>query len=169
LPPLEYGTNEKSFKPIFLDIGLMNHLLKLRLINVEALITVNEGSLAEQFIGQQLLSAPPYFRDKQLYYWNREQRNAEAELDYLLESKNIILPIEVKAGKSGKLKSLHLFMSIKQTKTAIRFNTEQPSMVDIDTKVNLKKQAVPVSYKLINLPLYLCNLIWQEKNVFDKF
>jgi len=97
--------NEKTSKALFLDIGLANHLLKLRLLDIEQLITTNEGSLAEQFTGQQLLSLSPFYVDKQLYYWNREKRNSEAEIDYLIEVNGEIVPIEVKAGKTGTLKS----------------------------------------------------------------
>jgi len=50
--PLSMGVNDRAFKPLFLDIGLANHLLKLRLTDVDSLITINEGSLAEQVVGQ---------------------------------------------------------------------------------------------------------------------
>jgi len=156
-PPLEYGVNEKMIKPLFLDIGLANHLLKLRLLDLDQLVTANEGGLAEQFTGQQLLSFLPFYIDKQLYYWSREKRNSEAEIDYLLEINNMILPVEVKAGKSGTLKSLHVFMTEKNRQTALRINSGLPSEVLIKTKVLVNKQLKDVQYHLISIPFYLLN------------
>ena len=153
--PLDSGVNEKFFKPLFLDIGLVNHILKLRLIDIENLITVNEGNLAEQFIGQQLLSLAPVYIDNQLYYWAREKRNAEAEIDFVIELKNSILPIEVKAGKAGSLKSLHIYIAEKNLKTALRFNIDIPSIGLIKNSVNIGKVLKNVEFNLISLPLYL--------------
>jgi len=156
-PPLEYGVNNKVFKPLFLDIGLANHLLNLHLLDIDKLITANEGSLAEQFVGQQLLSMPPFFVDKQLYYWNREKRNAEAEVDYLTVINNEIIPIEVKAGKSGTLKSLHIFMTEKKKKAALRVNADRLSSMQIETFVRVNKETKQVNYSLLSIPFYLLN------------
>lgn len=157
LPPLEYGANEKMFKPLFLDIGLANHLLKLRLLDIEQLITANEGSLAEQFVGQQLLTFMPYYTDKQLFYWNREKRNSEAEIDYLIEVNGEVIPVEVKAGKTGTLKSLHLYMAEKGKQIALRVNTGFPSTVQVDTTVKVNNKYQKANYRLLSLPLYLIN------------
>jgi hypothetical protein len=157
LPPLEYGINEKLFKPLLLDIGLANHLLGLNLIEIDKLLTTHEGSLAEQFVGQQLLSFTPFFKDKKLFYWSRETRNSEAEIDYLIEINGEIIPLEVKAGKSGTLKSLHVFMSEKEKQLALRINADFPSAVKIDTTVTANKKIKKVNYRLLSLPLYLMN------------
>ncbi|MBN2788816.1 MAG: ATP-binding protein [Candidatus Delongbacteria bacterium] len=143
--PLEQGKNDKIIKPLFLDIGLANHILKLRLVDINDLITISEGSLAEQFVGQQLLTTEPFFLDTQLYYWTREAKNSNAELDFVTEFANKIIPIEVKAGKSGTLRSLQIYMKEKKLRTALRFNTDQPSKITTD-------------YDLISLPLYLAPL-----------
>jgi predicted AAA+ superfamily ATPase len=156
-PPLEYGVNEKMIKPLFLDIGLANHLLKLRLLDLDQLVTANEGGMAEQFTGQQLLTFSPYYIDKQLYYWAREKRNSEAEVDYLLEINNTVLPVEVKSGKSGTLKSLHVYMTEKNRQTALRINAGLPSEVPIETKILIGKQLKRVQYRLISIPFYLLN------------
>ncbi len=157
IPPLEYGVNDKMIKPLFLDIGLANHLLKLRLLDTDKLITANEGSMAEQFTGQQLLAFPPFYIDKQLYYWSREKRNSEAEIDYLLETNNTIIPVEVKSGKTGTLKSLHVYMAEKGKQTAIRINADLPSEVWIETTVYVEKQLKNVKYRLVSIPFYLLN------------
>ena len=142
--PIEQGTNSKIIKPLFVDIGLANHILKLRLIDIDNLITVNEGSLAEQFVGQQILASESFYLDARLYYWVREAKNSSAELDFLTEIDNKILPIEVKAGKTGSLKSLQVYVKEKKPKIVLRFNTDLPN------KVNLND-----SCQLISLPLYL--------------
>jgi len=140
--PLAQGKDDRIIKPLFVDIGLANHSLKVRLVDIDDLLTLNEGALAEQFIGQQLLTTEPFFLDTQLFYWTREAKNSAAELDFLTECRHSIVPIEVKAGKTGTLKSLRLYMAEKKLKTAVRFNTDQPSKTAGD-------------YDLISLPLYL--------------
>ena len=152
---MEYGINTKIFKPLFLDIGLVNHILKLDILKLNDVNLINEGSLAEQFVGQQLLTMEPYYKERNIYYWMREKRNAEAEVDYILQLGNNILPIEVKAGKSGKLKSLHVFMLEKKLSTAIRLNADLPSEITVETKLKIENTIKPVSFNLMSLPLYL--------------
>ncbi|MBN2857446.1 MAG: ATP-binding protein [Candidatus Delongbacteria bacterium] len=142
--PLEQGKDTKIYKPLFFDIGLANHILKLRLTDIDNLITINEGGLAEQFVGQQMLSSEPFFLDPQLYYWTREARNSAAELDFLAEANNTIIPVEVKAGKTGTLKSLQVFIEEKKNKIALRLNADQPSVTLFSS-----------GCRLISLPLYL--------------
>lgn len=153
--PLSQDVNDRIFKIIFLDIGLINHILKIRLDDFDNLITANEGTLAEQFIGQQLLTLSPFFMENELYYWIREKRNAEAEIDYLTEVNNSIIPIEVKSGKSGTLKFLQIYISEKKKKTGIRFNINLPSITNVNTQVKLNNKMRKINFKLISLPLYL--------------
>lgn len=84
------------------------------------------------------------FSRPEIYYWNREKKNSAAEVDYLMANGSNIIPIEVKAGKTGRLKSLHLFLDEKASKLALRFNSEIPSVLDL-----------PEKKKLISLPHYL--------------
>jgi len=153
--PIEYGMVEKVFKTLFLDIGLSNHILKLRLTDLENKSLDNEGSLAEQFIGQEFLCFPPYFVESSIYYWMREQRNSAAEIDYVIQSENQIIPIEVKAGKTGTLKSLQIFITEKKLAKAIRFNADLPSTVKVDTSIKINKNMEKVNFQLISLPFYL--------------
>ncbi|MBL1215132.1 MAG: ATP-binding protein [Ignavibacteriae bacterium] len=162
--PLESEINQKVFKPIFLDIGLANHLLKLRLQKIEDLITVNEGNLAEQFIGQQLLSLEPFYLEKQIYYWAREKRNSSAEIDFVTEYNGMIIPIEVKAGKTGTLKSLHIFMKEKKMKYALRFNTDIALTTQVNNEMKIGNNVTEIEYKLISLPLYL---ILEHQRIFE--
>ena len=153
--PLENGVIEKVFKTLFLDIGLSNHILKLRLTDLDNINLYNEGSLAEQFIGQELLCMPPYFIENNVYYWMREKRNASAEVDYVVQSGNQIIPIEVKAGKSGTLKSLQIFVTEKNLDKAIRFNSDLPSTVQVDTSIKINNTMAKVDFQLVSLPFYL--------------
>jgi len=153
--PLEHGVVEKVFKTLFLDIGLSNHILKLRLTDLEDINLSNEGSLAEQFIGQELLCSPPYFTENDIYYWTREQRNSSAEIDYVIQSGNMVIPIEVKAGKTGTLKSLQIYVIEKKLNKALRFNTDMPSTVQVDTSIKISKTIKQVNFQLISLPFYL--------------
>ncbi len=152
--PLKHGVNEKVFKPLMLDIGLMNHILKLPVTEMEGQNFHHEGGLAEQFIGQELISSPPHFMEQGVYYWMREKRNAAAEVDYLSEVDNQIVPIEIKAGKSGTLKSLQVFVVEKQLDKAIRFNAGLPSSTQVDTSIKIANTIKEVKFELISLPLY---------------
>ncbi|MDX2414125.1 MAG: AAA family ATPase [Bacteroidales bacterium] len=153
--PLSLGVSERAFKPLFLDIGLANHLLRLRLTDIDNLNTINEGSLAEQFVGQQLQCSEQFYIESELYYWMRNKRNSEAEIDFVEESNNLPLPIEVKAGKSGTLKSLQVYMFEKKLELAVRFNTDQPTKTNIDTSVRVGTEMCKVRFNLVSLPLYL--------------
>jgi predicted AAA+ superfamily ATPase len=126
--PLGAERDERHFKALFLDIGLVNRLCGLDLVKVEELTTVHEGALAEQFVGQQLLSSAPGFAAPQLFYWAREARNANAEVDFLVSRSPDILPVEVKAGKTGTLRSLFQFLREKGRTRAVRFYTGAPAL-----------------------------------------
>ncbi len=52
--PLGATASDKVFKGILLDIGLASQLCGLTLLSPEQLLVVNEGGLAEQFVGQEL-------------------------------------------------------------------------------------------------------------------
>ena len=107
--PLEANASEKKFKTVFLDIGLMSNLCGFyadKTIDKKKFTAAYNGKMAEQFAGQELRSA----LDRDLFYWSREAHGSSAETDYLIEKEGEIIPIEVKSGKSGRLKSLHLLM-----------------------------------------------------------
>ena len=112
--PLEANAKEKHFKTVFLDIGLMQNMSGLSsdilLSSDEDFIKVNEGAIAEQFTAQELLAYTDYYQVPSLYYWAREARNSSAEVDYVIPCKSSALPIEVKAGKTGTLRSMHIYL-----------------------------------------------------------
>ncbi len=153
-----YENSESNiFKPIFIDIGLVNHIQKVQLTDINKLITGNEGMLAEQFIGQELISSGKSYLDNKLFYWIREEKNSNAETDYIFQHNNILYPVEVKAGKTGTLKSLHIYLNEKKLKTGIRFNLDKPSIGNFSIILKNSKIDEILHYKLISLPLYFCS------------
>jgi len=110
--PLEASASERFFKTIFLDIGLMQNICGLdgETFLREEFIQVNSGAVAEQFVGQELLAYKNIYQEASLYYWVREARNSSAEVDYLIPHLGKAIPVEVKSGKTGRLRSMHLFL-----------------------------------------------------------
>ena len=105
--PLGAASNEKRFKAAFLDIGLMQRLCGLpvdREMQHRDLLDVYRGQLAEQFVAQELVAA----HRGELFYWSREARGSRAEVDFLVVQDGRIHPVEVKSGRGGQLRSLHL-------------------------------------------------------------
>ena len=154
--PLSIHLKDDIYKPLFFDIGLVNSIGNIQLVNIQELITINEGSLAEQFIGQELLTIEKSYIDSQLFYWMREKKNASAEVDYIFQHNNSLFPVEVKAGKTGSLKSLHIFLLEKKLNVGIRFNLDLPSFGELSTKVRIGNSTEELNYKLVSLPLYMC-------------
>jgi uncharacterized protein len=153
--PLTKHVNDDVFKALFLDLGLSNSMSKIQLTDPQNILTINEGAIAEQYAGQELLSLQPAYSEPALFYWVREEKNADAEVDFLYQHKNTIFPVEVKAGKTGTLRSMHIFLYEKKLKTGIRFNTDLPSVGKFTTKVRSGNKSGDITYKLLSLPLYL--------------
>lgn len=150
--PLAAEQKEKDFKTFFLDIGLV---LSASGLNIDAigmeLNTVAKGSIAEQFIAQHLLDDRELFQKPQLHYWNRQKQGAVAEVDFLSEYKGKVVPIEVKSGAAGAMRSLQVFMKLKKSNAgfALRFLSNLPERQKVE--IVGKDQ----SYELISLPHYL--------------
>ena len=80
------------------------------------------GGVAEQFAGQELLALQSPFRRDELYYWGRQAKNSTAEIDYLVEIDSRIVPVEIKSGPKGRLRSLFMYIEKYQCKTAYRIS-----------------------------------------------
>lgn len=154
--PLNADIKDTVYKLLFMDIGMMNHICGNDWTVLQSFPDhelVNEGAIAEQFIGQQLLSG--HESVPSLNYWVRQARTSNAEVDYVISRGRSIIPVEVKSGKSGSLKSLQQFVMKKDTPLAVRFDLNHPGLQDISHKINTGKGIEPVDYKLLSLPLYL--------------
>lgn len=110
--PLGAEKNERKFKAFFFDIGLVQRMLGLDLKTwVQQSIDLKTlGPMAEQLVAQEIVAYSNYQQSAQLYYWHRESKGSNAEVDFLVAKKDMIIPIEVKANVRGGLKSLNLFL-----------------------------------------------------------
>jgi predicted AAA+ superfamily ATPase len=156
--PLQADMEEKVYKLIFLDVGLMNAICGLGWNTISQMtetVLINEGIIAEQFIGQHLLDMLSKSPNRELNYWLREGRSSNAEVDYVVAIDGRIIPVEIKAGATGSLKSLHQFVGEKGVSIAVRFDTGLPATQSIDTRIRRGEKTVDVKYQLISLPLYL--------------
>lgn len=107
--PLGATANQKKFKASILDIGLLQRLCQVPVdleLKQENLLAMYRGKLAEQFVAQELQT----WHSSELFYWSRDTRGSNAEVDYLVVYKGEIYPVEVKSGKGGSLRSLHLML-----------------------------------------------------------
>lgn len=147
--PIGATKHIEKYKVMLLDVGLTQSLLDLDLkdwfLN-ESSVFLNRGTLIEAFVGQELLVYQDMYRDTTLYYWKRDIKGSEAELDYLIQWKGQLIPIEVKSAKGGHLKSLHLFLeTYPKTPFGIRFSTHNYSVHQKITSYPL--YAVPLGIK----------------------
>ncbi|MBB72307.1 MAG: AAA family ATPase [Legionellales bacterium] len=153
--PLGAEMNDKSQKVISLDVGLTSAMLGLTLqstLQLDDLTLINQGGVSEQVVGQLLRTIEPSYIDPALYYWNRSEKSSNAEIDYLFANEGKVIPIEVKSGSTGSMKSLHTFMQQKGLSLAVRINSDNPSLTKVDVKTSEGK---PVAYQLLSLPFYL--------------
>ena len=155
--PLGAGIDDRTYKLLFMDVGLMNHVCGVDGPTVDAMDEarlVNEGGIAEQYIGQELASLGGGERRPDLHYWLRQSRKGNAEVDYVISRGDWIIPIEVKAGRSGSMKSLLQFAHEKQPPLAVRFDTNPTSLHTIRHTIRTADGLQPVTVKLLSLPLY---------------
>lgn len=107
--PLGASASSKIFKTVLLDTGLMRYLTGMPTdveYSTPDLLSIYRGGIAEQFTGQELSVS----QNGNLYYWSRHAKSSTAEVDFCVTAESAIIPVEVKSGPSGKLKSMHLFL-----------------------------------------------------------
>lgn len=153
--PLGAEAHERFLKVIMLDCGLCGTSLGLslhQLRSVSEISMINNGGMAEQLVGQLLRTVSPPYAPPSLYYWHREKKGAEAEIDYIIQYENQVIPVEVKAGTTGTLKSLHQFVKEKKKTIAIRVNSNFPRLGPVSVKDSLGSS---IEYTLLSLPFYL--------------
>jgi predicted AAA+ superfamily ATPase len=125
--PLGAEINPKKQKMLLLDTGILQRLQDFDLTDIlfsNDFNLVNKGSIAEMYVGLELLKTSSCYMQRQLYYWQREQKNNHAEVDYVVQQSEKIIPIEVKSGTSGKMQSLYLFMNEKKSEYGVRTSLE---------------------------------------------
>lgn len=130
--PVGAGPDLQDFKVLFLDVALCQVMLGLQAgdwIIKPLEMFANKGELVEAFVGQELLAYANSSMKQELYYWRRNAPSSQAEVDYLIQQKENIIPIEVKSGAGSTLKSMHMFLdSHPKSPYGIRFSTQQYSV-----------------------------------------
>lgn len=145
--PLNGLINEKKFKLLFLDIGLLKRAsnLDIDLLMQENISLINQGQLIEQYVGQELLAYQDTHTPPELFFWESDQKNSQAEVDYVISVGSQIIPIEVKSGAYGRLKSLQMFM--------------EKNKVPLGLKVSIDPFEKSHEGKIASIPLYLISEI----------
>jgi uncharacterized protein len=122
--PLAAGVHESIFKMLFLDIGLFHAISGIYSDTAKEkdFTAIFKGAVAEQFAGQELMAHQSPYTKAELFYWGRSAKNSTAEVDYLIEKEARIIPVEIKSGSKGRLKSMHIFIEKYNSETAIKIS-----------------------------------------------
>lgn len=144
---------KKSPRLQILDTGLLNYFAGIQqdIIRTDDLNSIYKGTVIEHLVGQELLSSK-YNALSSLHFWARDKNSSSAEIDFLLPYGINLIPIEVKSGKEGTLKSLHIFMDDAPHDIAIRLYSGNFGISDIETKIGKR-------FRLINLPYFLTSQV----------
>ncbi len=131
--PLGAGANPQRQKMLVYDTGIFQRIMGLDLADFllsENFEAINKGNLAEQFVGLELIKSESCYQFPSLYYWHREAKSSNAEVDYVIRISQKIVPVEVKSGKKGSMQSLFLFLREKKLQKGIRISNENFSVYD---------------------------------------
>lgn len=131
--PLGAEINTKKRKMMVFDTGLFQRMLGLNLSELilsNDLEVINKGAIAEIFVGLELQKSSSSYSKDDLYFWKREVKSSNAEVDYVFQQGENIIPLEVKAGTRGSMQSMHLFISEKSSEFGIRCSSENFSSFD---------------------------------------
>jgi predicted AAA+ superfamily ATPase len=131
--PLGSEINPKFRKMLLLDTGVFQRLLGLKLSDIllnDNFDAINKGGIAEMFVGTELLKSASPYEQTQLFYWTREGRNSRAEVDFVVQIGDKIVPVEVKSGSSGKMQSMWQFLKEKQSEYGVRTSLENFGQYD---------------------------------------
>ena len=146
--PIGAEINPKKRKMLIFDTGIYQRLLGLNLADLflsDEIDFVNKGAIAELFVGLELTKNNTDFLAN-LYYWQRESKGSQAEVDYVIQDNYAIIPIEVKAGTKGAMQSMYKFFEEKKSDLGIRTSLENFGKID----------------KIIILPIYAIGIALKE-------
>jgi len=153
-PPIIPELKRKP-KLLWLDTGLVNYVAKIQkeVFNVKDILDAWRGMVAEQIVAQELLAADNNVSAKR-DFWIRDAHGTDAEIDFVLQIEDKIIPVEVKTGHNSKLKSLHIFMENSSQNIAVRVWSNSFSIDKVKTSSG--KQ-----FDLYNIPFYYTKMIPQ--------
>lgn len=145
---------KKSPKLQFIDTGLLNYFVGLQsnFFRYDNLHSFYKGLIAEHIVRQELLAQNMY-DNKKVLFWVREQKQSTSEVDMLLQHQDYVIPVEVKSGKSGTLRSLHQFINHSNHPYAVRLYAG-----NFEINNSVTPEGKP--YKLLNLPYFLAGKIF---------
>ena len=140
---------KKSPRLQFLDTGILNYILGItsELIFLDDLSNAYKGAIVPQIISQELMSIQSQ-RVKPLNFWVRDKKQASSEVDLVQQVGDKIIPIEIKSGATGSLKSLHQFVDRSSHPYAVRIYAGKFEVIETKTPAG-------TPYLLMNLPYYL--------------
>lgn len=151
---------KKSPRLQFLDTGLLNYSLGIQaqLIEVKDLGKSFKGALIPHLITQELISLQQTTYNKPSF-WVRQKKGAQAEVDLIYPYKGMVIPIEIKSGKVGKLRSLHQFVDQAPHPYAIRMYAGE---------FNIEQHRTPTGtpFYLMSLPYYLSTYLSEYIDYF---
>lgn len=144
---------KKSPRLQFLDTGLINYNqgTQKNLFKNSNFAKEYGGKIIEHIVGQELISTQKDILNP-LLFWVRDKNGSSAKLDFLYKSEDSMIPIEVKSGSVGKLKSLLMYMEESPINLAIRLSKNSYNTESITLPSGKK-------FTLINLPYYLAGQI----------
>jgi hypothetical protein len=135
--------------------GFPLRLSRLKLYDAKKVALSNNGAVSEQYARQQIRVFRSYHEDPALFYWQRTG-GRQGEIDYIIQHGTGIVPVEIKAGAKGAMKSLHQFMFDKKLPLAVRCDTNPIPTGQMQVKTTLGDE---VSYTLLSVPLYMVELL----------
>ena len=147
-PPLKADI-KKSPRLQFLDTGILNYSLNIQadMLGIPDLSDIYKGSVIPHIIYQELLSLNSLKQNKPPF-WVREKKQSSAEVDIVITYDNKAIPVEIKSGSTGKLRSLHQFIDVCPHSYAIR-------VYGGEYKVQKIKTPAGKPFILMNMPYYL--------------
>lgn len=134
--PLGAEVDRKYCRMVLLDTGIVQRLLNLDLVPYlmeSDSTTINKGAMAEVYVAEELIKAMSPYTQTELHCWHREDKQGNSEIDFVVEKKGHIVPIEVKSGTKGSMQSMRYFMELKKISKGIRTSLENFGTIgDID-------------------------------------
>lgn len=155
--PLSATGSDTVLKLLHLDVGLVQGALGSHAMPLDVFRkgrSVNGGPLVEQFVGQHLRHLQSG-RRPELHYWLREGRSGNAEVDFLVAIDGKVVPVEVKSGAAGAMRSLYQFMAIRGGDLAVRFDLNPPSAQALEVPCKTPHGHSVAKFRLLSLPLFL--------------
>lgn len=156
--PLSASANTgNGLKVFFLDGALAQTASGVELTTFENSSSarfISDDPTVMQFVGQHLRQPHPGVKPE-LYYFLREGRSGNAEVDFLFQVENRVIPVEVKAGAAGSMRALQQFFSLRGGDLAVRFDMNPPWLQEVTATVPTTNGPKPIRFRLLSLPLFL--------------